>query len=52
MCTHIERRLELKDVIVQTMFEVEKIEEDNQKVGKIGQVINQMFALGLEHDKI
>jgi hypothetical protein len=34
------------------MFEMEKIGEDNQKVGKIGQAINQMFALGSEHDKI
>jgi hypothetical protein len=25
---------------------VEKIREDNQKVGKIGQTISQMFALG------
>jgi hypothetical protein len=31
---------------------VEKIEEDNQKVQKIGQVINQTFALRLKHNKI
>jgi len=31
---------------------VKKIGEDNQKVGKIGQIISQMHALRLEHDKI
>jgi hypothetical protein len=31
---------------------VEKISEDDQKVGKISQVISQTHALGQEHDKI
>jgi hypothetical protein len=31
---------------------VEKIRENNWKVGKIGWTISQMFALKLEHDKI
>jgi hypothetical protein len=31
---------------------VEKIGEDNQKVGKISWSLNQVLALGLEHDKI
>jgi hypothetical protein len=31
---------------------VEKIGEDNQKVKKTSQVINQLFALGPKHDKI
>jgi hypothetical protein len=31
---------------------VEKIGEDNWKVGKIGQGVNQMFAPRLKHDKI
>jgi hypothetical protein len=31
---------------------VQKTWENNQKVGKIGQVVNQMLALGPEHDKI
>jgi hypothetical protein len=31
---------------------VEKIGEDKWKVGKIGQIIRQKFALRLEHDKI
>jgi hypothetical protein len=40
-CVHPYRKtLALKDVIVQTVFEMEKIGEDNRKVKKIGQVIN------------
>jgi hypothetical protein len=31
---------------------VKKDREDNQKVGKVGQVVNQTPTLGLEHDKI
>jgi hypothetical protein len=31
---------------------VEKIKEDDQKVGRIGQVVSQTHALGQEHDKI
>jgi hypothetical protein len=31
---------------------MEKNGEDNQKVRKIGQVINQTSTQGLEHDKI
>jgi hypothetical protein len=31
---------------------VEKNGEDNQKVGKIDQVVNQTFAFGPKHDKI
>jgi len=31
---------------------VKKDKEDNQKVGKVSQVVNQTFALELEHDKI
>jgi hypothetical protein len=31
---------------------VEKIGEDHQKVGKIGQTINQMHAPSPKHDKI
>jgi hypothetical protein len=31
---------------------VEKIGEDNQKVGKIGAIISQMFILRPKHDKI
>jgi hypothetical protein len=31
---------------------MEKIGEDNQKARKIGQIISQAPALGLEHDKI
>ncbi len=31
---------------------METIGEDNQKVGKIGQIINQVWAQGLKHDKI
>jgi hypothetical protein len=34
------------------MFEVKKIGENNRKVGKIGQAINQTFAPRSEHDKI
>jgi len=32
--------------------DVEKIGENNQKVGKIGRTISQMFTLGPKHDKI
>jgi hypothetical protein len=31
---------------------VQKTKEDNQKVGKIGQIISQTFTLKLKHDKI
>ncbi len=31
---------------------VQKIGEDNQKVGKISQITSQTPTLGLEHDKI
>ncbi len=31
---------------------VKKIGKDNRKVEKIGRTINQIHALGLEHDKI
>jgi hypothetical protein len=30
---------------------MEKIGKGNQKVRKIGQIVNQTFAIGLEHDK-
>ncbi len=33
-------------------IDVGKIVANNQNVGKIGQVANQAFAFGLEHDKI
>jgi hypothetical protein len=40
--------------VVQVVFKVlwKKTGEVNQKVKKIGQIISQTFALGLEHDKI
>jgi hypothetical protein len=31
---------------------MEKTKEDNQKVGEIGRIVNQTFAIGPEHDKI
>jgi hypothetical protein len=31
---------------------VENIGENNRKVGKIGQIINQVFSLRPKHDKI
>jgi hypothetical protein len=31
---------------------MKKTREDNQKVGEIGQIVNQTFAIGPKHDKI
>jgi hypothetical protein len=54
VCTHIGRGLQLKDVVIQALFEMlwKKFGENNQKVIKISQIISQMFAPRLKHDKI
>jgi hypothetical protein len=50
--THWRLGIQGYDSLKHIRSDVEKIGEDNQKVGKIGQTISQMFALGPKHDKI
>ncbi len=50
--THWRPGIQGYDSLKHIRSDVEKIGEDNQKVGKIGQTISQMFALGPKHDKI
>jgi hypothetical protein len=54
MCVCIKGYLQLKDEVVQIVFEMlwKKIGEDNRKAWKIGRIISQAPTLGLEHDKI
>jgi len=54
-CVHMHWKISIiEGWVVQVVFKVlwKKTGEVNQKVKKIGQIINQTFALGLEHDKI
>lgn len=51
MCTHIEGGLELKDVVIQAMFVMEKIRENNQKSKNLIELYAK-HSLGLKHDKI
>jgi hypothetical protein len=53
-CICIERYLQLKDEVVQIVFEMlwKKIGENNWKAWKIVQIVSQAPTLGLEHDKI
>ncbi len=54
MCTHTKRYLQLRDGVIQITFKIlwQKNGENNQKVGKIGRVVNQALAFKPKHDKI
>jgi hypothetical protein len=54
VCTSIEGYLQLKNEVVEITFKAlwKKIREDNRKVRKINQIVNQTFVLKSKHDKI
>jgi hypothetical protein len=54
MCAHTSKRLAIEgcDNTSRVQSVVKKTREDNRKVGKTHQTINQIIVLGLEHDKI
>jgi len=54
VCTSIEKYLQLKNEVVQVTFEMlwKKIGEDNRKVKRISQIVNQTPTLESKHYKI
>jgi hypothetical protein len=54
VCTSIEGYLQLKNEVVEVTFEAlwKKIKEDNRKVRKINQIVNQTFTPESKHNKI